>query len=98
MHEFLKKTLLTGVGIAILTKEKIEELAKKIATEAKMSEEEGKKLVDELVKKSEEAKKNLETRVEEMVKKTLVKFNVPTQKDLDEIKNRLDNLEQKRES
>ena len=94
MKELLKKTLLTGIGFAVLTKEKVEEAARKIAEECKLSEEEGKKFVDELLKQSEETKKNLETKVEDLVQKTLDKWNVATRKDLEEIKARLDKLEQ----
>ena len=94
MMELLKKTLLTGIGFAVLTKEKVEEAAKKIAEECKLSEEEGKKFVDDLLKQSEETKKNLEKKVEEMVKKTLDRFDLATRKDLEEIKERVDKLEQ----
>jgi polyhydroxyalkanoate synthesis regulator phasin len=44
MLDLLKKTILTGIGIASMTKDKVEELAKKIVKETKLSEEEGKKL------------------------------------------------------
>ncbi len=93
MKEFLEKTFLTGIGIALMTKDKIEELGKKVQAELKMPEEEGRKFMNEMLKKSEEAKKNLEKKIEESVKKYLEKLDVATKKDLQDIKERLDKLE-----
>ncbi len=93
MLDLLKKTLLTGIGIASLTKEKIKELGKKIAKESKLTEEEGKKLVKDLLKKSEEARKNMEKQVDELVKNALKKLNLPTQEDLQKLENQIRKLE-----
>jgi polyhydroxyalkanoate synthesis regulator phasin len=94
MLDLLKKTLLTGIGIASLTKEKIEELGRKIAEENKLSEQEGKKLVKDLLTQSEEARKDMENRVEQLVKKGLKKLDVPSMEDLKKIQKRLRKLEQ----
>ena len=50
MLNLIKKTMLTGVGLAGLTKNKVEKLAKELAKKGKLSEKEGKKLVDDLLK------------------------------------------------
>ena len=50
LFDTLKKTLYAGVGMAFLTRDKIEEMAKKLAEEAKLSEADGKKFIDELLK------------------------------------------------
>ena len=42
MFDLIKKTLLTGVGLAVMTKDKVEELGKEFASQAKLSELEGK--------------------------------------------------------
>ena len=97
MMEILKKTLLTGIGLAALTKEKVEELAKKLADEAKLSEEEGKKLINDLVKQSDKARKNLEDQVEKAVKETLDKLNIPSRDEMNKLKLRLDKLEREKE-
>jgi polyhydroxyalkanoate synthesis regulator phasin len=62
MFDIIKKTMLTGVGLAAMTKDKVEELAKELAEKGKLSEKEGRDLVDELLKKSEQARKDLETK------------------------------------
>ncbi len=45
MLDLLKKGLLTGIGLGLTTKEKVEEYDKKEAKEAKRSQEEGEKLL-----------------------------------------------------
>ena len=93
MLELLKKTVLTGIGLASLTKEKVEELGKKIAEESKLSEEEGKKLVEELLNRSNEAKKDLEAQVERLVKGVLEKLQIPSQEDFKKLESRMEELE-----
>ena len=56
MIDLIKKTFLTGVGLAFMTKEKITEISKEIIEKGKLSEKEGRELVEELLKKSEKAK------------------------------------------
>ena len=95
MLEFLKKSILIGVGFASLTKDKIREEAKKIATELKLTEEEGRKLADDLVKQSEQSRKKLQQQVEEFVKKALYELHLPSREDIERIENRLKKLEEK---
>jgi len=93
MSELFKKALLTGIGLAALTKDKVEQQAKKIADELKLSEQEGKKLAQDLLKQSEESRKNLRNQVEELVKKTLQSLHLPSRDDLERIEKRLKKLE-----
>jgi Uncharacterized conserved protein len=93
MFDILRKALLAGVGVTYLTKDKIEEVGKKIAQDAKVSEDEGRKFVDELVKKSVEAKGSLEKTVSEKIETALHAMNLPTRKDVDELKSKIAKLE-----
>jgi polyhydroxyalkanoate synthesis regulator phasin len=93
MFDLLKKTILTGIGIASMTKDKIEELGKKISEESKLSAEEGKRLVQDLLKQSEKAKNNLEAEVQKFVKIALEKLDVPTREDLNRLEKRIKKLE-----
>ena len=56
MVDLIKKAIYTGVGLAVLTKEKAEELVKELSQQAKLSEQEGKELFDSLLKQSEHAR------------------------------------------
>ena len=89
MFELIKKAMFTGLGVAYMTKEKIEELSKDLIEKGKLSEKEGKEFVEELKKKSEEAKKGAQEQIENVVNTTFKKMNVATQKDLDNLEERL---------
>jgi polyhydroxyalkanoate synthesis regulator phasin len=93
MVEILKKALLASVGVTYLTKDKIEEVGKKILQDAHVNETEGRKFVDELVKKSVEAKSSLEKTVTEKIQAALHAMNLPTRNDVNELKNRIAELE-----
>ena len=93
MFDLIKKTMLTGVGLAAMTKDKIEELAKELTEKGKLTEKEGKDLVDDLLKKSEKAKKDLEAQIERVVKDTMKKMNIPSGEELSNLTKRVKKLE-----
>jgi len=95
MVDLLKKTVFTAVGLAAMTRDKIEEAGKKIAEEAKLSEQEGKQFVDELKKKAEEARLATEKLINEKVESALKAISVPTRSDITAIEKRLLIVEQK---
>jgi len=93
MIDLIKKTLFTGVGLAFLTKEKLEELSKTLIELGKLSEQEGKKLIEELSKKAEDARNQIKGQVEKSVKDTLDKMNLATKADLLNLEKKLQKLE-----
>lgn len=94
MLDIARKTILLGIGLASMTRDKIEELAKKIAEEDKLSKEEGRKLAEDLLKQSDEVTKNLKDQVEKFVKNTLEKLDSPSRKDLQKLEERIKKLEE----
>jgi polyhydroxyalkanoate synthesis regulator phasin len=80
MFDLIKKTMLTGVGLAAMTKDKVEELAKELSEKGKLSEKEGKDLVDDLLKKSEQSRKDLD---------------MVTKKDIARLEKKIKNIEKK---
>ena len=93
MIDLLKKGILTGIGIGLMTKDKVEEYAKKAAREAKLTKEESRKFADELLKRSEETKQQIEEKINDQVKKVIDKLGVATREDLRKIQERLDKLQ-----
>ena len=98
MFDIIKKTMLTGIGLAVMTKEKAEKFANDLAETGEMSEKEGKKLVDDLLKNSEEIKKDLEAKVEGMVQKALEKVDLASKKDIKRIEEKIKEFEKKESS
>lgn len=86
MLELVKKTMLTGIGLALLAKDEVEDLAKELVEKGKMTEKDGKKFLDELQKRYEDVQNKLEERVEKTVKEFLKKADVVTADDLKAIK------------
>ena len=93
MIEILKKGVLTGIGIGLMTKSKVEDFAKKAAEDAKLSEEEGRKFVEELLDQSCEARQQFEEKVHEKVQQTLESMDVATKEDTKALEKRLKALE-----
>ena len=92
MIELVKKVLLTGVGVAALSKEKVEDLAKDFVEKGKMTEQEGKKLVDQLLSSSEEARQDLQKQIEGKVQAVLEKMDLAKKSDLEALKLEIEEL------
>ena len=93
MVELLKKSVYATIGIALMTRDKAEEIGKKVAEEAKLSESEGKQFVDELLKRADETRKSFEQLVEKQVTAVLNKVNIPSRSEVEEIELRVRKLE-----
>jgi len=93
MFNLLKKMIWLGAGLAVMTTEKIEGVVAELIKKGQLSEKEGKELAAELVARSIKAKKELGEKVEKTMSDTLQKLNIPTRKDVEEIKARLERLE-----
>jgi len=93
MIDLIKKTLLTGVGLAVMTKDKVEELGRDLVDQAKLSENEGRDFLDNLMKQSEAARDEFESRVNALVKKAVEGLNLVHQDELTKVQARLAELE-----
>lgn len=92
MIDLIKKTLTTGLGLAFITKEKIEELSKEFVEKGKLSEKDARGLIDELSKKSKEARTKVEEEIEKIVTGTVKKMNLATRDDFRLLEKKLDQL------
>lgn len=67
LKKILKEGALIGLGLVVLTKEKIEEFAQKMQKDYNLTPEEGKRVVKELLIRSEKTTKNLEAEIEKQI-------------------------------
>lgn len=95
MLDDIKKGLLAGLGMVFLTKDKIEETVHKMVDDARMSKEDARRLTDELVETGEKQWSRVEENVTETVRKGLRNLDVGSRKELDELKSRIRNLEER---
>lgn len=93
--DLIKKTMYLGVGLAYMTKEKVEEISRELIKKGELSATEGKEFIDDLTRKSEEARKALEVRVDKIVKSSLARMNIATRDDLSALEKRIAKLEGK---
>ncbi len=95
MVDLIKKALYTGVGFAVLTKEKAEELVKELTQQAKLSEQEGKELFDGLLKQSEQARNEFQAKVDDAVLSVVKRLNLATKDEVESLKAKVEALSSK---
>ncbi len=93
MLEFVKKAILISAGLASMTAEKIEQAVEEIVKKGELSETQGKEFIRDLKEKSAKAKKEMGERIDKMVDDTLRKMSIPTRKEVEELKARIEELE-----
>ncbi len=92
MFDLIKKTMLTGIGLALKTKDEVENLAEELIKQGKLSETDGRKFLEELRGKYEDSQKKLEKRVEKTVTELLKKANLVTADELNALKKEIREL------
>lgn len=95
MIDLLKRGIYTGVGLGLMAKDKVEEIARQAADEARLSEEDGKKFMKSVVEQSENATKDLEGKIKEKVSEIVEKLNLPNAQEVTELEDRIAELEEK---
>ena len=93
MLDSIHKMFLAGVGLAAMTKEKIDEQIKELVEKGKLTEQEAREVADDMLKKSEQARKDIQKQVEEFVKQTLQTIRVASKKDVEDLAARVEKLE-----
>jgi polyhydroxyalkanoate synthesis regulator phasin len=95
MFDLIKKTMLTGIGLSLMTKDKVEAFARDMASAAQLPAEKGQQLVDEAIKRAEEGRRDLDQTVQKIVQDALQAADVPTRAQYDALQARVAVLEQK---
>jgi polyhydroxyalkanoate synthesis regulator phasin len=92
MLNIIKKSMLTGIGLALIAKDEVEDLAREFVKKGKMSESEGMKFLEDLQKRYEKTQKKLEERIQEAVKEFMKKADVVTGDELSGLKKEIREL------
>ena len=92
MIELMKKTMLSGIGLALKTKEEVEEFTKDLEKKLNLGEEDGKKFLADMKKRYGESQEKLELKVAALVKETLKKMDLVTNEDLKGLKKEIRDL------
>ena len=81
----IKKMIFTGIGLAAVSKDKIEESVKEMIAKGNLTEQEGRKFVDEMSGYTEKARDELEKQVNGYVEKAIDRMGLVRKRDLEEI-------------
>jgi polyhydroxyalkanoate synthesis regulator phasin len=76
MFEIFKKSLFAGLGLAVVTKTKLESALDKLVEEGKLSRSEAEKMGQELLESGEKQWTDFETRLQETVKGFLSNMDI----------------------
>lgn len=98
MFETIKKVAFTGMGVAALTREKVEELAKDLVDRGKLTEQEGEKFVQEMVSRAEESKVALKSQTERIVAAAMSKVPLAKEDDIKQLRREVTKLRKEVES
>jgi len=93
MLDSIHKMFLAGVGLAAMTKDKIDEHVKELVEKGKLTEKEGREIADDMLKKSKQAKEDLEKQVEKLVQQTLQTLKIASKEDVEKLTARIEKLE-----
>ncbi len=96
MESLLGKFLLSGLGVLVLTEEKIEKFIEELTKEGEITQKGKRELLTEIIEKGEEKKKEIEGKIREKVENMLSQMNVATKNDIQKLEKRIATLEKKR--
>ena len=93
MFDFIKKSLLAGLGLAVVTKTKLEMVMDKLVEEGKMSKEDAEKTLKELLESGEKQWQDFESKTQELVKEIIDKMDICRKKDLEALTKKIKAIE-----
>ncbi len=92
LADLMKKAMLTGIGLALKTKDELEEYLKDFEGKLDLGEKDGRQFIDEFQKRYDEAQEKLEARVEKAVRDIMKKADVVTMDELKALKKEIREL------
>ena len=85
MIDVMKKTLFTGIGLATLTKEKLQELGREVAEKAKLSEAQAQEFQEELESRADQAQRDLQATIDHRVEQALQRVGLARREQVEEL-------------
>ena len=93
MIEIFKKSLFAGLGLAVVTKTKLESVLEKLVEEGKMSRDEAEKMGQDLLESGEKQWTDFETRLQETVKGFLKNMDISKASDMKKLEKKVKALD-----
>jgi len=97
MLEEIRKILFSGLGVFVMTKEKTEEMTKKLMEKTKLSKEDAAKLLEELFETGSRQWSEMEGAVTRLVQRKIEDLDVASKQELEDCRAKVTNLEKRME-
>jgi len=94
MLDIARRAILTGVGLGLVAKDRIDEAVQRIREENNLTEQESRKLARELLDQSEDARRKLSDLIEKTTQDLLARLDVSSQKRIVDLEKRVKKLEE----
>jgi len=91
-ESILKKTILAGIGIYSLTKDKAQEIMQELVKQGELAKEEGPKFVKAMMDKADEELTYVRQFVDNRINETLEKFRPSYEEELKKLNQKIDKL------
>lgn len=93
MESIFKKLIYTGIGLASITRERLQKNIDDLVSNQKLSKEEGKKIVDDVMEKTATKRDEFESQFNKIKEEVMDKFNFASAKDFEALQRRVEALE-----
>ncbi len=93
--ETLKTAALLGLGIAAISRDKLNELADELSRTEKINEKEGRALVDSIIKKAETSRGELEAKIRKELQANIRSSRLVSMREIDALEKKVEVLERK---
>ena len=95
MLDILQKGLLTGLGVAVVTREKVMAATSTLVRDGKISKEDAEKLASDLLEAGRKQWQDIQEKISCSLKGGLETMDIGSHKEIRHTKERLDNLEKR---
>ncbi len=93
----LEKVILSGLGIASLTQDRVQKLVNELVKEGEMSEKDAAIMAKKAMDNLEKGKREMESKMNKTVKEMMAKADIPSKKDIAALEKKIDELNKKLE-
>ena len=98
MLDILKKTYLAGLGLATLTRDRVEEIVDELVRRGEIAEKDRSHVVQDLLDRARDEQKKLSSSIHGTVQKVIGELGVPTRREFLDLVARVDAFEGKTKS
>lgn len=95
MSDLFKKAISLGLGLTVVSKEKVEKVVDDLVKRGELAPDESRALVSRLIERGEEEQSQIKTIIQEQVKRVLSELDVPSENDIASLEQRIAALEKK---